>query len=176
MRILKRISLLIGIPLLIIVVLLIPPILSPSEGVRCWSLHRSLTNALDQASSVVVTEHSDYSDRFAFGSDYKERTYAKVALTPKQIDDLRTALPFSMDFGGGILKCKFEEHHLIEIKHRDGTVTTLHLCFHCGQVYINDHQYQGVMPPGWPSSLSGFISSLGLHPDGPWDKNPDAAN
>jgi hypothetical protein len=161
--------LLIGLPVLLVVLFLLSPVFSLGKGVRCWSVRHSVLTALDQASSVQVIEHSA---RRGYDPDYKETIYATITLTPKQIEDLRSALPLSLDFSGGIKQCKFEEHHRIEIKDKDGSVRTLHLCFKCGQLYVSEmnqsDRYFGEMPPAWPASLRPFISSLGLHPDGPW--------
>jgi hypothetical protein len=142
---------------------------------RGWWLRHELLTALDHASSVRVVEHSFFTDTHFVDPSRKEVTYATKTLTPNQIESLREALPIRLDYSGSImLSCAFEEHHYIEIRRQDGSILTLHICFHCGEIEL-DQQDQRLMPWGWYSSLSRFISSLGLHPHGPWDTNPDAA-
>jgi hypothetical protein len=178
----NKIVQLIFILLPILVFLYVAGLFDPTNAFRCWSVGHSVLSALDNAISVRVVEHSSRFDTLIFQNDpnYTDMIYSTVTLTPKQIEDLRSALPLSLRFDGGILKCIFEEHQRIEITQKDGTVKSLHLCFHCGQLYMGelgkDDEYYGTMPPSWHSSLSRFISSIGLHPDGPWDKNPDAAS
>jgi len=150
--------------------------LSLLEPFRCWALRYSVLCALDNAKTIRVVEHSNRFDRAPGLDPAKETIYATITLSPKQVDELRTALPLSLSHDNSILKCIFEEHQRIEIVEPGGTVTTLHLCFHCGQLYLNENwATEGRMPPGWQTNLSHFISSIGLHPEGPWDQNPDAA-
>ena len=145
--------------------------LDPS--VRGWWFRHEMLSALDDASSVQVVEHSSRFDKVGYNPDYKEIIFATVTLMPGQIDALRKALPLTEDYSGSRMKmCMFEEHHYIAVTRRDGSVLTLHICFHCGQMELGDHY--GDMPEGWETSLRGFVASLGLHPDGPWDKNPEA--
>ena len=149
----------------IVFFLLIQPI------TRGWVLHHSLLNALDHASSVKVVEHScQWDNPHGIDLNYKEVTYATVILKQDQIESLREALPLRLDYSGMLdLMCIFEEHHYIEITEQDGSVMTLHICFHCSEIELNN-EYQRIMPLGWYSSLSRFIISLGLHPNGPWYK------
>jgi len=176
MRLIFRITIWTVVLLILFAALEFIGIFSITEAFRCLAVRHAVLSALDDASSVQVIEHSCRFDTVETLNDlnFKETVYATVTLTPKQIEDLRASLPLSFDFHGGILKCIFQEHHRIEIKQRDGTTTTLHLCLHCDQLYLNDkYKYDGTMPPAWPASLRQFIASLGLHPDGPWDKNPE---
>jgi hypothetical protein len=171
-RVLKIIwSIFIGLLTAIILFIILLGIIYPLA--RGWHFHHQLLTALDNPKSVRVVEHSDRSDIRGFNPDYKEVTYATVTLTPVQVQDLRKALPIRLDYSGlGELMCIFEEHHYIEITESDGTVTTVHICFHCGQLIVNK-EVDRIMPIGWHSTLSNFISSIGLHPDGPWDKNQE---
>jgi len=140
---------------------------------RGWGLHHQLLNSLKNASSVKVVEHSCRWDG-PFDPNYKEITYATVPLNHEQIVSLEDALQTRWDCSGLIMTaCIFEEHHYIEIKERDGSVVTLHICFHCGEIVLNNED-QRIMPLGWHSSLGKFITSIGLHPEGPWGTNPDA--
>jgi len=135
--------------------------------IRGRSIHHQLLSALDHASSVKVVEHSCRWDA-PFNPNYKEVTYATVVLTPDRVMSLHKALPLALDCSGLLsTMCIFEEHHYIAITEQDGSTLTLHICFHCGEIELNDDS-QRIMPWGWPSSLSKFISSIGLHPDGPW--------
>jgi len=159
------------IALLIFLAVILSPFISLTEPSRCWLLRHEVLSALDGASSVKVIEHSARFDG-GFNPDYQEKIYATLTLTPKQIDELRKALPFSVDSDTSILKCKFEEHHRIEITRLDGSILVLHLCFHCGQAYVSEQDgkwlYEGIMPPAWPASLHAYLTSLKLHLDGPW--------
>ena len=135
---------------------------------RGWTLQHDLLKALDEASQVRVIEHSSPYDGGSYSSNYSETTFSTLALDDEQKKALRNALNLSLDYSGTIMMmCIFEEHHRIDIIKKDGSTTTLHICFHCGEIMIDD-KGQRIMPLGWPSSLSQFISSLGLHPDGPW--------
>lgn len=151
---------------------------SPENALRSRQVRNTVLSALDQVNSVEIVEHSSpMSAPLDLEHPYREVTYATVTLSPKQIDALREALSPSLDFQAGHLMCVFEEHHRIDIKRKDGTTASLHLCFHCGQLYLSESTganwlYEGRMPPAWPASLRTFFSSLGLHPDGPW---PDPA-
>jgi hypothetical protein len=156
--------------LVVIYVILLQPFL------RCWELRNSVLAALDRASIVRVVEHSDISDVRTFDPDgdsrYQEVTYATVTLNRAEIVSLQKALPLTIDKGGSYM-CGFEEHHYIEMVQKDGTSLKLRLCFHCGEIKINDESNR-IMPAGWKESLTAFITSLGLHPDGPWDEYPSA--
>jgi hypothetical protein len=66
-----------------------------------------------------------------------------------------------------IVKC-FEPHHRIEFQHADGTVTSVEICFGCGNLAINGERDR-IMPAGWPDSLSAFMGTLGLRPKGPFN-------
>jgi len=139
---------------------------------RSWWFRHELLRALDNASSVSVVEHSNRQDIGYLDpnhEDYKEVTYATVSLTPIQIELFRKALPLTPS-PDGIKQCKFEEHHYIAITRHDGSVVTFHICIHCGQIEMGDRY--GDMPDGREANLRGFVSSLGLHPDGPWDGYP----
>ncbi len=165
----RRLIGIVGRVFLILVALSLFILLLGEPLVRGWWLRHQLLTALDDATSVRVVEHSDRSDHRGFDPNYKEVTYGTVTLTPEQINSLRQALPLRLDYSGTImLMCIFEEHHYVEFKRRDGTVTMLHLCFHCGQLQLNASPGQNIMPWGWYDSLSAFITSLGLHPKGPW--------
>jgi len=120
---------------------------------RSWWFRHELLRALDNASSVSVVEHSNRQDIGYLDpnhEDYKEVTYATVSLTPIQIELFRKALPLT--------------------PRHDGSVVTFHICIHCGQIEMGDRY--GDMPDGREANLRGFVSSLGLHPDGPWDGYP----
>ncbi len=156
------VGLLAALIVLLLFLLLVPPF------ARGWSLHHRLLTALDDAESVQVVEHSDRWDKHSFDPDYKEKTYASIKLTPDQIEALRRAFPPTLDYSGyGELMCIFEEHHYIKIIAKNGSVLTLHICFHCGQLILNDGSDR-IMPIGWSSTLGKFIASIGLHPNGPW--------
>ena len=138
-------------------------------SVRGWWFRYELLSALDDASTVQVVEHSSKFDSLEAMHDpkYKDTTYATMNLKPEQIEALRNALPLTKDYSRiRITKCLFEEHHYIAITRRDGSVLTLHICFHCGQMILGDHY--GDMSEGWEESLSKFVSGIGLHPTGPW--------
>jgi hypothetical protein len=148
---------------------------SLDPSVRGWWFRHEMLSALDDASSVQVVEHSSHFDSITERNNpnYKDVIYATVTLKPDQIESLRKALPLTLDYSGTRMKmCMFEEHHYIAITRRDGSVLTLHICFRCGQIKLGSHY--GDMPEGWAASLNGFVTSLGLHPNGPWDTNPDA--
>ena len=136
---------------------------------RCWPLRSSLLTALDTASSVRVVEHSDPFDYLqADTGAYQETIYSTVTLTPDQIKSLHRALPLSLDYSFVVmLACYFQEHHRVEIVQRDGKILILHICFHCGELALNNKN-QRLMPLGWPSSLKTFLKTLGLRPDGPF--------
>jgi hypothetical protein len=134
---------------------------------RGTQLQHRLFRALDDASSVTVVEHGNRAD-MPEHKDWVPPTYAKVILTPKQIQSLRNALPAAKDISGEVsLACIFDDHHAIVIQEKDGDMLTLNLCFVCGELSLN-HDEERIMPDGWPESLSRFIASLGLHPNGPW--------
>ena len=166
----KRVLWAVGLCLLAIVGLFIAEQLIVNPAIRCWQLRRTLFTALDNAASVKVIEHSCQWDNINSANDpkYKEKTYATITLTPERIAALRKALPESTDISETTARmCIFEEHHRIEIVEKNGTTFMFRLCFQCGELELNNDG-QRIMPTGWPSSLGSFVSSLGLHPKGPW--------
>ncbi len=139
-----------------------------------------MLSALNSAATVKVVEHPTAQEQAIFGP--LPKIYATVTLNSDQIAKLRGLLAQVRDDTrpGWILKCKFEDHHYIEMIASDGSTRTLLLCFECGQFYLGnkpEHQWNydelGIMSGSWKSSMSDFITSLGLHPDGPW-RGPDA--
>jgi hypothetical protein len=136
---------------------------------RAWWLRHQLLGAIESARSIEVIEHSSQFDSVESMNDpnYRDVVYGRVSLSPSNIAALEKALSLSCDFSGLMdRKCIFQDHHDIYFQQNDSSVPVLHLCFHCGQLKWNDH-YQ-IMPEGWDSSLAEFVSSLGLHPKGPW--------
>lgn len=144
---------------------------------RCWSLRHSIVTVLDGSKSVRVVEHSSRFDNHGRDQQsYREVIYSTVTLTPDQIKSIRRALPLSLDYSGFLsLACIFDEHHRIEIAQKDGKTFVLHICFHCGEIILNDEEHSRIMPIGWPSRLNAFMSSLGLKPNGPWQFAPRTA-
>lgn len=145
-----------------------PVITSPSH--RGYLLRREIFSALDNASSMRVIEHSCRWDSTETMNDpnFKETIYATVTLDREHIESLRKALPQALDYGDTQFRaCIFEEHHRIEIVQGDGRTFILRICFHCGELEVNDGE-QRIMPEGWDGSLRTFFVSLGLRPDGPW--------
>lgn len=138
---------------------------------RCRSLRNSILAALDNASSVRVVEHSSPWDDPELDRDtYRETIYSTIVLNADQTKLLRKSLPYSLDYSDSIFKsCIFDEHHRVEIPQREGKPFILHICFHCGEIVLNNES-QRIMPQGWRSSLSSFMGNLGLHPDGPFEK------
>jgi hypothetical protein len=138
---------------------------------RCVSLRRSVFDALDGAGSVRLVEHSTRFDSpHADRENYQETIYSDVVLSPDQINAFRHALPLTLDFSGSvILACLFQEHHVVEIIQADGKAFTFHICFTCGEIKLNNGN-QRIMPWGWNSTLSSFIKSVGLRPNGPFQK------
>jgi hypothetical protein len=142
---------------------------------RGWWLHHLLTRALNDAASVEIVEHSCRFDHIG-EKIYQPVTYATVTLSPEQIQALRQALPITFDYSAHIeLFCIFEEHHYIKIVDKDGSTVVLHLCFNCGELVMNDrpvgfgdNDTVRIMPLGWYGRLDKFVTSLGLHPHGPW--------
>jgi len=160
--------------LIIFTILFATVILPVSRG---WWLHHTLVSALDDASSVQVVEHSNPMDGWGReenkDANPREIIYADVPLTAEEIAALRQALPMAWDYSGlDDLTCLFNDHHAIRITRRDGSVLTLQLCFVCGELVV-DGGPKRIMPVGWNSRLSKFITSLGLHPKGPF---PPAKN
>ncbi len=131
-----------------------------------WWTRYTLLSALDNSRSVQVVEHSNPHDPRSFEIPYQQVTYAKVVLSPAQIASLRGAVSnFPEPRGTGVKKCSFVDHHSIEITGQNSNVTTLNICFHCGQLRLDQgNVYE--MPAYWRSSLSDFVRSLGLHPNG----------
>lgn len=99
---------------------------------------------------------------------YKEKILKTVVLDPSQRSKLEASVfPSSDSSLFEIVKC-FDPHHRIEIEHGDGTVTTVEICFECGNLAVGQGRDR-LMPSGWPDSVSAFFSSLGLNPKGPFE-------
>ena len=148
-------------------------LLAPTARDLVW--RHEMLSALDNAAAVTVVEHSNAGEVYRVG--HPPRAYATVTLNPEQIAELRNLFSKVSDETPtvGILKCKFDEHHYIEMVAKDGSTRTLLLCFECGQYYLgnkpdDDWNYSGLgkMSDSWESSMNDFIVSLGLHPKGPW--------
>ncbi len=134
---------------------------------RGSQLQHRLFKALDNASTVTVIEHGNLVD-VPSDKNYVPPIYAKIVLNAKQIQALRYALPVTKDRSRDMrLDCIFDDHHAVVIREKNGDELTLNLCFVCGELSL-DHDDERVMPDGWADSLSHFIASLGMHPDGPW--------
>ena len=145
----------------------------PSARDIVW--RHEFLSALDNATEVHLVEHSNLEEQFRVG--HPPKIYAKVDLNPMQIAQLRDLFSEISDETPtwGILKCKFEEHHYIEMVAKDGSTRTALLCFECGQYYLDNkpddlwtYSELGKMSESWKGRMSDFITSLGLHPDGPW--------
>jgi hypothetical protein len=128
-----------------------------------WALHHKLVTLTDEAVSIKVIEHSDYFDRNR-SNPYHEKVHRSVSLTPAQINQWHSAIPLSLDYSYALrLKCIFSSHHRVEITAKDGKVTVLEICFHCGELALNKADSR-IFPVGWNSTLRQFISSIGLNP------------
>ena len=143
--------------------------------IRCMSLRHQILSKLDGSSAVRVVEHSspfDLDQLRDHRSSYKEITFSTITPSAEQISHLRSAFAPQLDYWGtvGFQKyCASVAHHRIEIDRGDATVLRIEICFHCGELRIDDQRVRS-LPLGWDSNLREFITSIGLHPDGPWKK------
>ncbi|CAN5798895.1 hypothetical protein BH09VER1_BH09VER1_48560 [soil metagenome] len=163
--------------LLIVTLLLVALVLAADflgkPFARCMHLRHTIKDALASATQVRLIEHSNYWDTDRFTppflplSEFHEKVYATVTLTPRQIAQLRASLPISLDFGNET-KCRFQDHHRIEALQPDGTTFTLALCFRCKELSAAGEE-KHIFPLRWEKPLKEFITSLGLKPDGPWE-------
>ena len=144
--------------------------------VRGLALRHTILSEIANSKQIRVIEHSNKWDDIHAGKipikpNWTETVYATVILTPIQTSQLEAALSPARDYGSlEALLCIFEPHHRIEIQRKDHSIYSIEICFICGQLSVNG-QNERIFPVGWGSSLSTFISSLSLHPNGPWDKS-----
>lgn len=132
---------------------------------RGWSLRHSLLALANGASAIRVIEHSD---RFDLPVDlerkYEEKNFRSAVLSADQASNLRRAFPVSLDYSLSVsTACIFSSHHRVEFVHQDRRVTSLEICFQCGEIRL-DGGGTRIMPVGWDSSLRSFIVSLGMSP------------
>lgn len=131
------------------------------------AFRHTVLKGLLSSTEVRVVEHSDPHDTPGpTPAGYAEKIYATSVLDRKQLNDLYLALPFAFGYSYQT-QCGLVPHHRIEFVQPDGTISTMELCFKCGELQLNDQSQRG-FPPGWYQTLKQFISSLGMHPDGPW--------
>jgi hypothetical protein len=139
------------------------------------SLRHSILKEIAGAKEIRVVEHSNTWDdmrarRVPIKPNWTETVYATVILNQSQISQLRAALSPALDYSSlGELMCIFDSHHRIEIRRHDDSVYTMEICFVCGELVI-DNGRDRIFPVGWGPKLTRFISSLSLHPNGPWDE------
>jgi hypothetical protein len=148
---------------LLVAVIVVPGCISPLR--RGLSLRSALLSAAADSTSIKVVEHSDRFDpQFKAEREYKEKIYRTVTLSADDVSRLCKAFSLSCDDSGTThTECNFVPHHRVEFLRRDGKVTILEICFHCGEIEF-DGGRQRIMPVGWPSSLQSFIVSLGMSP------------
>ncbi len=89
-------------------------------------------------------------------------------MTPSQVQAFRDSIPFRSDYGSTMgLACNYQQHHRVKIDQANGEIFVFGICFECGQINLNNNGPR-IMSTGWYSSLERFITSLGLHPEGPF--------
>jgi len=143
--------------------------MNQSTAERCAILRNSLLAKIDGAKEVRVIEHSsrwDYSDNAV----HPEKIYTTIVLNADEKNRLKAALIPSQDRSATTFhSCIFEPHHRIEFVNPDNGISTVEICFVCGELDIGNGQR--ILPDGWDTTLKNFISSLHLRPDGPWHIN-----
>ena len=140
------------------------------------TLRHSILREIAGAKEIRVIEHSIkwddiHAGKFPIKPNWKETVYATVTLTSNQASQLRTIFSPARDYSDFIdPACIFEPHHRIQMLRPDGSVYSIEICFLCGQLAINGEN-ERMFPVGWESRLDGFISSISLRPNGPWEEN-----
>lgn len=129
------------------------------------SLRHDLLVATSRASRVRVVEHSDRFDSpFVPGKPYTEKVFRSVTLSTDEVSRLRKAFSISLDYSFVVRTlCMFRSHHRVEFVRDNGTVTTLEICFACGEIEFGG-EAQRILPLGWDRLLERFIRSLGMSP------------
>jgi hypothetical protein len=146
---------------------------------RGFVLYESLEHEIKTAQEIRIVEHSNEWDRSVRmhlmdpewrknPQPYKEVIFKTVVLDSSQRERLEHTIFPSLDYSGELIVKCFEPHHRIEFQHADGTLTSVEICFGCGNLAINGGGDR-IMPTGWPDNLSAFLSSLGLRPKGPFE-------
>ena len=134
----------------------------------CSESQNKVIPALKNAISIQVIEHSSAFDGNIGDKTYKEKVFSILKLSPNQILSLRNLLSTPTDENcNRIDECVFSSHHRIEALQPDGHVFKIEICFECGDMMIGDKQVQQI-PNAWLSKFDSFISSIGMHPHGPW--------
>lgn len=155
----------------LLIVAIITGLILGEPILRGFAIRHSILQAIDSAKVIRVTEHSnelDFVPRQKTG--YREEIFQQLDLSPGQASALRRALPLAPDFSGSVFQaCAFEDHHRIEIISSSGAIFRLDLCFHCGELRIDEGDQQ-IMPGGWDRSLKKFFTDLGMRPDGNFRK------
>jgi hypothetical protein len=127
--------------------------------------------AASDAAEIQLVEHSypsDFQDRRA--SDLEEPPhfeYLRLALSPDQKKGFIEAFQrMSSTPKNQFSLCAFEPHHSIEFHRRDGTSTTVLVCFKC-----NDTEWEGseaIPPKDFQNEFARFITPLGFQPTRDW--------
>ena len=152
-----------GALLLVVAAILAAGLVAPA--MQSLSLRHTLLQAAADSSIIRVVEHSDRFDSpFVPGSPYTETTVRSVTLSKDEALRLRKAFSISLDYSFVVQTlCVFRSHHRVEFIHKDGAITTLEICFACGEIEL-DGQAQRILPLGWDRALQSFILSLGMNP------------
>lgn len=135
---------------------------------RGYVFRQELITSISTATAVRITEHSNEWDFIPPKlNGFKEEIFIQRNLTPKEIENLKQAFGLSLDFTSPHVgsACAFQDHHRIEAIQPDLSIFRLDVCFHCGEIRINNGQKRG-MPLGWASSLRRFFRQMGMKPNG----------
>lgn len=130
-----------------------------------------LADAIDSADHIVVTEHSFEYDAFDGNSDKPllpdDIVYDARELDASQRRSFRAAVagvdPAKPD---AVPACVFAPHHTIRFYAAAKLVSTMKICFQCGQVEWDANR--GSAPPALVGGLHDLVRGIGLRPERDW--------
>ena len=125
---------------------------------------------IERADKIVVSEHSDHWDLATKSGDkpiYPDLFYRGVALSEQQKGHFAGIVakldPKTQDM---FAACIFEAHHTIRFFEQETLLSTMDVCFQCGEVEWNG----SAATPPWSlyGGLARFIKDIGLEPERDW--------
>lgn len=118
-----------------------------------WNASATISNALDNAKSVVLVEFNEGGDT------------TRVAAGPDEVAELRRATTRWLVPSGPEGALCFDPHHRVDVVRADGSQFHFIICFECRNFQL-DSPRTGIvgLPYPWRKSLTTFFRSAGMKP------------
>lgn len=142
-----------------------------SEGTGSSEYKADLLALIERSDRIVVTEHSGPYDNYQTNAG-KPRAPEQIVYRARELDAKQKArfLDIVRDMDeteqDAFPACVFEPHHTIRFHAQDELISTMRICFMCGQVEWNG---SSATPP-WSlySALAALIDDIGLQAERDW--------